>query len=69
MLCNVKDTYTNTLFILFFTFRFVISHIAIESTFTTDSVGVSHPDSRPDPIGGSEPSSGRETMYWDFLPA
>ena len=26
-------------------------------------------DSRSDPIGGSEPSSGRETIYWDSLPA
>ena len=29
---------------------------------------VSHPDSRFDPIGGSEPGSGRETIYWDSLP-
>ena len=29
---------------------------------------LSHPDSRSDPIGGSEPSSGCETMYWDSLP-
>ena len=29
---------------------------------------LSHPDSRSDPIGGSEPSSGRETIYWDSLP-
>ena len=27
-----------------------------------------HPDSRSDPIGGSEPSSGCETIYWDSLP-
>ena len=42
-MCNVKDTYTNTLFKSFFAFRFVISHKAIESTFTTDSVGESCP--------------------------
>ena len=29
---------------------------------------LSHPDSRFDPIGGSEPSSGCETIYWDSLP-
>ena len=29
---------------------------------------MTHPDSRSDPIGGSEPSSGRETIYWDSLP-
>ena len=28
---------------------------------------MSHPDSRSDPIGGSEPSSGCETIYWDSL--
>ena len=28
---------------------------------------VSHPDSQSDPIGGSEPVSGRETIYWDSL--
>ena len=43
LLCNVKDNYTNTLFISFFAFRFVISHIAIESTFAIDSVGESCP--------------------------
>ena len=37
----VKDTYTNILFKSFFAFQFVISHKAIESTFTTDSVGES----------------------------
>ena len=42
--CNVKDTYTNILFnIIFFAFRFPISHMTIESTFTTDSVGESCP--------------------------
>ena len=43
--CNVKDTYTNTLFnIIFFSlFGFAISHMTIESTFTTDSVGESCP--------------------------
>ena len=30
---------------------------------------MSHPDSRSDPIGGSNPSSGCETKYWDSLPA
>ena len=30
---------------------------------------LSHPDSRFDPIGGSEPSSGCENIYWDSLPA
>ena len=30
---------------------------------------LSHPDSWSDPNGGSEPSSGRETIYWDSLPA
>ena len=29
---------------------------------------MSHPDSRSDPIGGSEPSSGCENIYWDSLP-
>ena len=29
---------------------------------------LSRPDSRSDPIGGSEPSSGCETIYWDYLP-
>ena len=29
---------------------------------------MSHPDSRSDPIGGSEPSSGCETQDWDSLP-
>ena len=29
---------------------------------------LSHPDSRSDPIGGSEPSSGCENIYWDSLP-
>ena len=39
-----------------------------------DTLGVrfrfplSHPDSRSDPNDGSEPSSGRETIYWDSLP-
>ena len=28
---------------------------------------MSHPDSRSDPIGGSEPVSGCETIYWDSL--
>ena len=42
-MCNVKDTYTNTLFKIFFSFRFVISHKAIDSTFTTNSVGESCP--------------------------
>ena len=40
-MCNVIDTYTNTLFKSFFAFRFVISHMVIESTFMTDSVGES----------------------------
>ena len=43
-MCNIKDTYTNTLFnIVFFAFRVAISHMTIESTFTTDSVGESCP--------------------------
>ena len=29
---------------------------------------LSHPESRSDLIGGSEPSLGRETRYWDSLP-
>ena len=29
---------------------------------------LSHPDSRSGPIGGSEPSSESETIYWDSLP-
>ena len=29
---------------------------------------LSHPDSRFDPIDGSEPSLGCETIYWDSLP-
>ena len=28
---------------------------------------MSRPDSRFDPIGGSEPVSGCETIYWDFF--
>ena len=28
---------------------------------------MSHPDSRSDLNGGSEPSPGRETIYWDSL--
>ena len=28
---------------------------------------LSHPDSQSDPNGGSEPGSGRETIYWDSL--
>ena len=28
---------------------------------------VSHPDSWSDPIGGSEPGPGCETIYWDSL--
>ena len=28
-----------------------------------DESHMSHPDSRSDPIGGFEPSSGRETIY------
>ena len=31
-------------------------------------VKMSHPDSRSDPIGGSDPSLGCETIYWDTLP-
>ena len=42
-MCNVKDTYTNTLLKSFFAFRFVISHKAIKSTFTTNSVSESCP--------------------------
>ena len=34
-----------------------------------ERVQMSHPDSRPDPIGGSEPSSGCENIYCDSLPA
>ena len=30
---------------------------------------LSHPDPRSDPNGESEPSLGRETIYWDSLPA
>ena len=30
---------------------------------------LSRPDSRLDPFGGSEPSSGCENIYWDSLPA
>ena len=29
---------------------------------------MSRPESRSDPIGGSEPSSGCETQDWDSLP-
>ena len=32
-------------------------------------VTLSHPDFLSDPNGGSEPGSGRETIYWDSLPA
>ena len=32
-------------------------------------VQVSRPDSRSDPIAGSEPNSGCENIYWDSLPA
>ena len=42
-MCNVKDTCTITLFKSLFAFRFVISHKAIESTFTTDSIDESCP--------------------------
>ena len=43
-MCNVKDTYTNTLLkSFFFAFRFLIAHKAIESTFTTNSVSESCP--------------------------
>ena len=35
----------------------------------SSSIIVSHPDPRSDPNDGSEPSSGRETIYWDSLPA
>ena len=28
---------------------------------------MSRPESRPDPIGGSKPSPGRKTRYWDSL--
>ena len=31
-------------------------------------INLSHPDSRSDPIGGSEPVSGCENIYWDSLP-
>ena len=31
------------------------------------SNGLSHPNSRSDPIGKSEPVSGCETLYWDSL--
>ena len=50
--------------------------LAVRMTFTLEKFCrlyvreiVSRPDSRPDPNDGSEPSSGRETMYWDSLPA
>ena len=36
--------------------------------FNNSRVRMSHPNSRSDPIGGSEPGSGRETIYWDSLP-
>ena len=36
---------------------------------TPGMADLSRLDSWPDPNGGSEPSSGRETMYWDSLPA
>ena len=32
-----------------------------------DLIFMSHPDPRSDPNGGSEPSPGRETIYWDSL--
>ena len=34
----------------------------------TSPLDLSYPDSRSDSIGGSEPSSGCETIYWDSLP-
>ena len=34
----------------------------------TNRVSMSHPESRSDPIGGSESSSGCETQDWDSLP-
>ena len=40
------------------------NHIGIESFVD----GLSCPDSRSDPIGGSKQVSGRETIYWDSLP-
>ena len=36
--------------------------------FTDCYWSMSHPDSWFDPICGSEPSSGCETIYWDSLP-
>ena len=39
------------------------------SSNQTDWAKLSRLVSRLDPIGGFEPSSGRETIYWDSLPA
>ena len=36
--------------------------------FVISGPNMAHPDSRSDPIGGSEPGLGRETIYWESLP-
>ena len=43
---------------------FIVNNRGIEA-----NPDMSHPESRSDPIGGSESSSGREIIYWDSLPA
>ena len=39
-----------------------------EGAVRLEGIFLSRPDSWSDPIGGSEPSSGCETIYWDSLP-
>ena len=45
--------------------------LVVWMTFTMEEfyrLYMSQPDSQSDPIGGSEPSSGCKTIYWDSLP-
>ena len=47
---------------------FIDIHLVDNRYLRTLKSYVSHPDSRSDPKGGSEPSPGCETIYWDSLP-
>ena len=42
--------------------------VAAKETKVVAEEAMSNPESRSDPIGGSEPSSGCETQDWDSLP-
>ena len=44
-----------------------MKRLAINYHFVRELVQLSHPDSLSDPIGGSEPSSGCETIYLGFF--